>query len=155
MSSQLLSPAKDLTDARWTLLTTVWHLLRSPTDPAFETNAHSQPLPVVLVLVLPPMARPQPRLIAGVTTVWLFLAVVLFLYWNDIDAVPDDWSTILGGGKGVSSSSSSSSSSLNGTWVDGVRIPGLDGKITGEEKKEYARNLIKLNETLRERFPYQ
>jgi hypothetical protein len=31
----------------------------------------------------------------------------------------------------------------------------LDKKITAEEKKEYARNLVRLNETLRERFPHQ
>ena len=76
-------------------------------------------------------------------TVWLLLATVLFLYWNDIDAVPDDWSYILG------------SSAKSPTTFEGSILPSLDSKITPEEKKQYAQNLIKLNETLRERFPAQ
>lgn len=35
------------------------------------------------------------------------------------------------------------------------KLASINSKITAEEKKQYAQNLIQLNQTLRERFPYQ
>jgi hypothetical protein len=111
-----------------------------PPPPLVSPASHTNPLAPLTYDSSKP-SRPRNSLLAGITVVWLLLATVLFLYWNDIDAVPSLDLDFL-------------HSSTSGTTAR-VALPSLDKKITAEEKKEYARNLVRLNETLRERFPHQ
>jgi hypothetical protein len=122
------------------MVRSVFGVLKLCPPPLVSPASHTNPL-APLIYDSSKTSRPRNSLLAGITVVWLLLATVLFLYWNDIDAVPSLDLDFL-------------HSSTSGTTAR-VALPSLDEKITADEKKEYARNLVRLNETLRERFPHQ
>jgi hypothetical protein len=88
------------------------------------------------------LTRSRRWLLTGSATVWILLVLVTLLYRSDIDDMPHSWNYFM------------RTPARPDAMIVG-KLASINSKITAEEKKQYAQNLIQLNQTLRERFPYQ